>query len=188
MKICILTPYFPFQENGGEAPRINNIARSLKRQGHSLVLVSYCSREDMGIRNNPPEALYGAIYRVRRNMFVSLGMALWALFFGKPVLTGFYFSFSYLAAFKKAVKKENPDLYICPLLWMTSYLNLCHLQDKSIVELIGAFLETDTGTIDDGPWIYRMEKKRIAAYELKTISQYKRCVSVLRTDDDCFSR
>jgi hypothetical protein len=30
MKICILTPRFPFPENGGDVLRINNIARYLK--------------------------------------------------------------------------------------------------------------------------------------------------------------
>jgi hypothetical protein len=119
-------------------------------------------------------------------MFVSLGMALWAFVFGKPLLTGFYFSWSYLAEFRKMIKKESPDLYISPLLWMTPYLNFCRLQDKSIVGLTGASLETDAES-GDVPWIYRIEKKRIAAYERKTISQYKKCVPVLQTEDVCFS-
>jgi hypothetical protein len=179
MKICILAPQFPFPEDN-DVLHINNIARSLKRQGHTIMLVSYYSDN----RQSVDELPYDKIYRIGRSTFVSLGMALWAFVFGKPVLTGFYFSLSYLAQFKKAVKKENPDLYISPFLWMTPYLNLCHLQDKSIVELPGTYSKTAAS----GSWICRMEKKRIVAYERKTISQYKKCVLVLRTDDACFSK
>ena len=42
MKYCILTPRFPFPENGGDVLRINNIAKYLKSAGHELVLVSFC--------------------------------------------------------------------------------------------------------------------------------------------------
>lgn len=41
MKICILTPRFPYPENGGDVLRINAIAKYLKSKGHTLILVSY---------------------------------------------------------------------------------------------------------------------------------------------------
>ena len=40
MNICILTPRFPYPQFGGDALRINEIARYLKQQGHHLILVS----------------------------------------------------------------------------------------------------------------------------------------------------
>ena len=181
MKICILTPQFPFPEDGGRMLRIDLIARYLKSRGHSLVLVSYYSGDDI----EPAKAPYDTIYRVKRSLFISFGMSLWALVLGKPLVAGAYFSFAYLVEFKKAIKKEMPDLYISPFLWMTPYLNLCHLQEKSVVELSGAVFTTDVrGT--GGSWIYRLEQKRIAAYVRKTISRYKKCVPVLREDDECF--
>lgn len=41
MKICILTPRFPFSENGGDVLRINSIARYLKSKNYELVLISF---------------------------------------------------------------------------------------------------------------------------------------------------
>jgi hypothetical protein len=116
-------------------------------------------------------------------------MSLWALLFNKPIQIGYYFSFAYLAKFKKIVKKEKPDLYISHLLRMVPYLNLCHLQDKSIVEMTDAL--SKTYSIAGGvqgfllkKFIYRIEKKRIAFYERMAIAKYKKCVLVSQADKD----
>jgi hypothetical protein len=191
MKICILTPRFPFPENGGDVLRINNIARYLKSRGHTLILVSYCTQMDICSLNNIPEALYDTIYYVKRSKFVALGMSLWALLFNKPIQIGYYFSFAYLIEFRKVIKKESPDLYISHLLRMVPYLNLCHLQDKSIVEMTDALSRTYglSGEIRGFSLkkaIYKLEKKRIFAYECRTMTRYKKCVLVSRTDKDYF--
>jgi hypothetical protein len=47
MKICILTPRFPFPETGGDLLRINNIAHYLRHQGHYLILVSFYEQNDL---------------------------------------------------------------------------------------------------------------------------------------------
>jgi hypothetical protein len=187
MKICILTPRYPFPENGGDVLRINNIARYLKSKGHTLVLVSYCSKADMG--GKPPEALYDTVYLVKRSRPVSLGMSAWALVFNKPIQIGYYFSFTYLAKFREVIRKENPDLYISHLLRMVPFLNLCHLQDKSIVEMTDALSKTYSMSGGASGFslkkiIYRIEVKRIAAYERKTAARYKKCVLVSQTDKE----
>jgi hypothetical protein len=189
MKICILTPRFPFPENGGDVLRINNIARYLKGRGHSLVLVSYGSQKNIDNQNNITKSLYDTIYYVRRNKFVSLGMSLWALLLNRPIQIGYYFSFTYLAKFKEVIKKEKPDLYISHLLRMVPYLNLCHLQDKSIVEMTDALSKTyalsgDTPLFSLKKIIYMLEKKRIADYEHKTVARFKKCILVSQADKD----
>jgi hypothetical protein len=189
MKICILTPRFPFPENGGDVLRINNIARYLKNRGHTLVLVSYCAKKD--INNKSIEPLYDAIYYVKRNGLTSLGMSFCALFFNKPIQIGYYFSFAYLAEFKRVIKKEKPDLYISHLLRMVPFLNLCRLQDKSIVEMTDALSKTyglsgGISRLSLKKIIYLIEKKRIATYERRTIAQYKKCILVSQSDKDYF--
>jgi hypothetical protein len=72
---------------------------------------------------------------------------------------------------------------------MVPYLNLCHLQDKSIVEMTDALSKTysTSGTIQGFSLkkiIYRIEKKRISAYEHSTIAQYKKCILVSQADKD----
>jgi hypothetical protein len=189
MRICILTPRFPFPENGGDVLRINNIARYLKSRGHTLVLASYCSWGDLQTKNNPPEPLYDTMYLIQRRRLVSLGMSAWALVFNRPIQIGYYFSFGFLAEFKKIIKQEKPDLYIAHLLRMVPFLNLCHLQDKSIVEMTDALSKTysQSGSfrgLSLKKIIYRIEKKRIEAYERKTAAVYKKCILVSQADKD----
>jgi hypothetical protein len=189
MKICILTPRFPFPENGGDVLRINNIARYFKSKGHTLVLVSYCSQDNIDNHYVISEQLYDKIYYVKRNGFVSLGYSAWALLCGKPIQIGYYFSLAYLFEFKKIIKMEKPDLYVSHLLRMVPYLNLCHLEENSIVEMTDAL--SKTYTISDNSslfsikkFIYKIEKKRIARYEQATIKKYKKCVLVSKADKE----
>jgi hypothetical protein len=187
MKICILTPRFPFPENGGDVLRINNIARYLKSRGHTLILVSYCSQHDIDNQKNVHELLYDDIYYVKHNKITSLVMSILALIFNRPIQIGYYFSFVYLGKFRKIIKRENPDLYISHLLRMVSFLNICHLQDRSIVEMTDALSKTYEMSITSELFslkkiIYQIEKKRIARYERKTVVQYRKCVLVSQSD------
>jgi hypothetical protein len=189
LKICILTPRFPFPENGGDVLRINNISRYLKSKGHTLVLVSYCTQKDIDNQDNITDPLYDRIYYIKRNTFVSLGMSFWAFLLNKPIQIGYYFSFTYLAKFKKTIKEEKPDLYISHLLRMVPFLNLCRLQDKSIVEMTDALSKTygmsgNVLAFSLKRIIYLIERKRIAAYERRTIAKYKKCVLVSQMDKD----
>jgi len=139
MKICILTPRFPFPKNGGDVLRINNIARYLKSKGHTLILVSYSGGGECDA-----ERIYDKIYPIRRSGLAALGYSMWAFLLGKPIQIGYYFSLAFLSVFKKIVRDEKPDLYIAHLVRMVPYLNICHLQDKAIVEMTDALSKTYT--------------------------------------------
>jgi glycosyltransferase involved in cell wall biosynthesis len=185
MKICILTPRFPFPENAGDVLRINNVCRYLKSKGHTLILVSY------GTKNNaiPEEPLYDTIYWVKRNKIVSFINSIFAILLNKPIQIGYYFSFAYLLKFKQTIKLEHPDLFVSHLLRMVPYLNICHLQNRSIVDFPDAFskmytLAAKVSYLSLKKLIYSFEKKRIADYEKKTISTYKKCVLVSQADKE----
>ena len=191
MKICILTPRFPFPENGGDALRINNICRYLKSKGHTLILISYCSSADIQRQHNTLEQIYDKIYYVKYNRAASFVNAILALILNKPIQIGYYFSFAYLSTFKKVIKAEQPDLYISHLIRMTPYLNICNLQDKSIIEMTDALSKTYTfvnksAGISLKKMIYKIERKRVAKYEMRTINSYKKCVLVSEADKDFF--
>jgi len=182
MKICILTPRFPFPENGGDVLRINNIARYLKSKGHTLILVSYS-----GGGESETERLYDRIYWIKQNKFAALGYSLWAFLLGKPIQIGYYFSLAFLSALKKVIKDEKPDLYIAHLVRMVPYLNICHLQDKAIVEMTDALSKTymlsaAAAMFSFKKLVYAIEKKRIARYEKATIAAYRKCVLVSDAD------
>jgi hypothetical protein len=187
MKICILAPRFPFPENGGDVLRINNICRYLKSKGHLLILVSYCSRTDA--KHTILEHIYDKIYCIKRNRLVSLINSAFAFILNKPIQIGYYFSFTYLSVFKNVIALEQPDIYLAHLLRMVPYLNLCRLQDKSIVEMTDILSKTYTiasksAGISLKKIIYMIEEKRIAKYEIKTINKYKKCVIVSEADKE----
>lgn len=191
MKICILTPRFPFPENGGDVLRINNICRYFKSKGHTIILVTYCSQYDIENQKSIPEQLYDKIYYIKRNKFVSLVNSIFAFVLNKPIQLGYYFSFSYLFTFKRIIKNECPDLYVAHLLRMVPYLNLCHLQDKSIIEMTDVLSKT-YGMSGKFPVfslkkiIYWIEKNRIASYEYQTATSYKKCILVSWKDKEYF--
>jgi hypothetical protein len=190
MKICILAPRLPFPELGGDVLRINNIAKYLKSKNHTIMLVSYFKNNvDIHKYNTMLEEIYDKIYYVKQNKLVSFINSIAAFLINRPIQIGYYFSFAYLFNFKKIIKKENPDLYIAHLLRMVPYLNLFHLQDKSIVEMTDALSKT-YGLIDNTSlfslkkYIYFIEKNRIAVYEKKTIKIYKKCILVSQRDKE----
>jgi hypothetical protein len=112
-----------------------------------------------------------------------------AFVLNKPIQVAYYFSLAYLFAFRRIVKSECPDLYIAHLLRMVPYLSLCRLQDKSIVEMTDALSKTyhvaqNASKLSLKRIIYKIEEKRIAKYEQKTINTYKKCVLVSQADKE----
>jgi glycosyltransferase involved in cell wall biosynthesis len=187
MKICILTPRFPFPENGGDILRINNIAKYLKNNGHTLLLITFfCKSRDKNY-DLILKQFYDEIFYVRQYKIVCFINSILAVIFNKPIQIGYYFSLSYLLLFHKIIKKEKPDIYITQLLRMVQYTNIFNLQDKTIVDMADALsnmyaLSDVAKGIYFKKIIYNIEKKRIAIYEWLTINKYKKCV--LNTDAD----
>ena len=131
MKICILTPRFPFPENGGDVLRINNIARYLKAKGHSLVLVSLSDTAHPDVAE--AETLYDRVFVTPRNHLLSLIHGMLFMLCGRPIQCGYYHSSAYRKLLKDVVEQEQPDLFISHLLRMSPYLEQLHVEAHSIV-------------------------------------------------------
>jgi hypothetical protein len=142
MKICILTPRFPFPENGGDVLRINHICRYLKSRGHTVILLTYFDKTNNEGCKKFAESLYDKVYYVKRSNVFSFIFSAIAFIFNKPIQAGYYFSFGFLSEFKSLIKKEYPELYIVQLLRMVSYTNIMRLQDKTIVDMADALSKT----------------------------------------------
>lgn len=184
MKICILTPRFPFPENGGDVLRINNIARYLKSEGHSLILVSYCEQH-----NNTDEALclYDKVYVVKRQNLTSFYHSATFLMQGKPIQCGYYFSDGFEELFRKVVQNEKPELYISHLLRMAPYLERNGLQKLSIIEMTDALSRTYAMSSNAKGGIlkriiYRLEKDFIKRYEKHVVKSFPKVVLVSQAD------
>ena len=184
MKICILTPRFPFPENGGDVLRINNIARYLKAQGNELLLVSFYDN-----KANMEEAckLYDKIFLVRRKRFLSYVNSLIFFSCGRPVQCGYYYSMSFLRKFRDVIRAEKPDRFIAHLLRMAPYLEKEDLYALSTVEMTDALSKTYsmTSKAQGGllkKIVYKFERSLIRKYEDHVIKVFPKVVVVSQAD------
>ena len=185
MKLCILSPRFPFPENGGDVLRINNIARYLKSKNFELVLISFY--EDEIRLKKEYFALYDTIYMIKRKKIVSLAMSLIFALTGRPIQCGYYFSFAFLKQLRRTIKRELPDEYISHLLRMTPYLELTRQQKNSIVEMTDALSKTYALSVKAKgnivkKCIYRAELSLIRRYEKYVAANFPKVVLVSDAD------
>lgn len=186
MKICILTPRFPFPENGGDVLRINNIARYLKSQGHHLVLISYY---DYATDESLARMLYDNVYLVKRNKWISALNSLRFMLHGKPIQCGYYYSKRFQRTFAKVVESERPERYVAHLLRMAPYLEQHALYGTSVVEMTDALSKTYAmATRAKGfslkKLIYKAERYLIKRYERHVVEYFPKVVLVSQGDVD----
>lgn len=186
MKICILTPRFPFPENGGDVLRINNIARYLKHQGHFLILVSFVSgKTDL----KSAYQLYDKIYTVQHHKFTAFIMSFFYMLIGRPLQCGYYHSASFQRTLSRVISKEHPHRYIAHLLRMAPYLDNHQLIPSSIIEMTDALSRTyalSTKSSHHSPMqlVYRIENNLIRRYENYVAERFKKNVLVSQSDID----
>lgn len=185
MKICILTPRFPYPQWGGDTLRINEIAKYLKSRGHQLILVSLSDAK------NPPLEdillLYDKVHFVHRSSWQSIFFCLLYFITRRPMQCGYYHSGRYLRKLKEIVKNENPDLFICHLLRMAPYLEKLGVQDKSIVEMTDTLSKTYSIALSAKnagllKYVYSFEQRLIEDYELDVARKFRKVVLVSESD------
>lgn len=187
MKICILTPRFPFPENGGDVLRINNIARYLKARGHELVLVSFC--ESRVCDMDAAHGLYDKVHVVKRHAFVSLCFSLLFWLLGKPIQCGYYYSPAFRRKFREVIGEERPNLFVAHLLRMVPYLEQAGVQASSIVEMTDALSKTYSMSAGAKGGllkrlVYGVEKRLIGRFECHVVRSFPKVVLVSQSDID----
>lgn len=187
MNICILTPRFPYPQYGGDALRINEIARHLKRRGHTLTLVSLSDEAQPPVEQ--ARKLYDKVFFVKRNRVMSLLVGAVNFLLGKPIQCGYYASGAYRKLFRKVVKTERPDLYVSHLLRMVPYLSELHLEERSIIEMTDALsktylLSSKAKGVGLLKYVYLLEQRLIAKYELEVTRSFPKVVLVSQSDID----
>jgi len=187
MNICILTPRFPYPQYGGDALRINEIARHLKRRGHTLTLVSLSDEAQPPVEQ--ARKLYDKVFFVKRNKVMSLLVGAFNFLLGKPIQCGYYASGAYRKLFRKVVQTEKPDLYISHLLRMVPYLSELHLEERSVIEMTDALsktylLSSNAKGVGLLKYVYLLEQRLIAKYELEVTRRFPKVVLVSQSDID----
>ena len=187
MNICILTPRFPYPQFGGDALRINEIARHLKHRGHTLTLVSLSDEAQPPVEQ--ARKLYDKVFFVKRNKVMSLLVGAFNFLLGKPIQCGYYSSGAYRKLLREVIRTEKPDLYLSHLLRMVPYLSELHLEQKSIIEMTDALsktyiLSSKAQGVGLLKYVYQLEQKLIARYEKYVTTHYPKVVLVSQADID----
>lgn len=187
MKICILTPRFPFPQYAGDVLRINEIARYLKRHGHTLVLVSSSDEQEPAV--DEAFKLYDKVYYTCRVPARSRINSVLQFFKGKPMQCGYYYSSEYKKLLMRVIDDEKPDLYISHLLRMTPYLEELGLEKKSIIEMTDAISKTYSFALSAKgggmmKYIYALERPFLQKYEQHVIKYFRKVVLVSKIDTD----
>lgn len=190
-KICILTPRFPVPENGGDVLRINNIARQLKREGYSLILVSF--EDDGSPQIFEAKRIYDKVYTVHRNKLYSLLQSVIFMLSGRAMQCGYYYSAEFKKTLTRVIRKEQPDLYIAHLLRMMPYLDGLKLHDSSIIEMTDALSKTySLSSKSKGnvclKYIYAIEQHLIRRAEQYSMLHFPVNVLVSASDVDYLSK
>lgn len=185
MKICILTPRFPFPENGGDVLRINHIAQYLKQQGNELILVSFCEQEpDI----KAARRLYDKVYYIRRTQYESVLHSASFMLRGKPIQCGYYYSARAQNLVNDVIRKEQPDRFIVHLLRMVPYIPK-NLISRTTVEMTDALSKTyamsqQSKGFSLKKYIYRIERRLIKNYEKDVAETFPKTVLVSQQDID----
>lgn len=186
MKICILTPRFPYPQYGGDVLRINEIARYLKSRGHKLILVSLSDEATPDVET--AKKLYDKVYYVQRNKLQSYINTLLFFVRRKPMQCGYYASSAYEKLLRKVIAEEHPDIYVSHLLRMVPYLESLGLHSKSIVEMTDALSRTYGMSLNAKKggllkFVYYFEQKLIERYEQHVINTFPKNILVSESDE-----
>lgn len=186
MKICILSPRYPWPETGGDTIRMNRLASYLKSQNHEVFLVCFFDGKEADNKKKLP---YDKTILVRRYSFISAFNSFLYIIQGRPIQCGYYQSPLFYRKFSAFIESEKPDRYICWLPRMSDYIIKAGLCDKTILEMSDALSKTyslSTNSKSRGlkKIIYKIERRLIYNEEQKLIKLYPKVVLVAQPDID----
>lgn len=186
MKICILSPRYPWPETGGDAIRINRLSSYLKSQNHEVFLICFFNGKEREKKEKLP---YDKIVTVKRHNLISAFYSFLYIIQGRPIQCGYYQSPLFYRKFSDFVNREKPDRYICWLPRMSDYIIKAGLCNKTILEMSDALsktysLSSNSKSRDLKKIIYNIERRLIYNEEQKLIKLYPKVVLVAQPDID----
>ncbi len=191
MKICIVTPRFPYPENGGDVVLINDIIHYLSDKGNEIILLSYYEKEQIGLINQNYEHIK-QIIPIKRKKIISI---FWSIIFfitRRPIQCGYYYSKAMKKKIKSINKSIKPDLYVCHLLRMLPYFDELQINKNVIVQMSDVLSKTYALSKKSAgsflkKLIYTFEEKPIKRYEIQTVNTYPKTVLVSEQDKSYFA-
>lgn len=182
-RLLILTPRFPYPVVGGDRLRIYQVCKALSER-FSLTLLSLCETDAEMVMPLPPDGVFDRVERVFLSRSRSYLNTLLALGTTTPLQVAYYRS----ADFAKAVDRLMPEhngvlshLIRCAeyvkgsdkprILEMTDAISLNYERVRQLKNVAGLKAQ-----------IYRLESRRLLAYERRIVESFDLSVLVSETD------
>jgi glycosyltransferase involved in cell wall biosynthesis len=166
-RILMLSPRWPYPVIGGDRLRLWQLARHLARR-HDLTLLSLCQTAEEMQAPVPDDGVFAAVQRVHLPRWQSWLQMAAALPTTTPLQVAYYRS----AAFRRTVEAHLPahDLVCCHLVRTAPYAAPARmprwLEMTDAVSLTMARAAgTTVGPLDPRRWLYRLEARRMQAWE-----------------------
>ncbi len=181
-RLLVLTPRFPYPTIGGDRIRILHLCRALSER-YELTLLSQCeTREEMQFE--PKDGLFSRIERVflpRWRSYLNTALAIPS---NRPLQLAYYESAQFRTRLHELVAQN--DLTLAHLIRTGQYIE--NLAVPKILEMTDAIsmnylrMRDLSGNNSLKRLVYRMEQRRLMAYELTTIRQFHRVWLTSQTD------
>lgn len=183
-RVLVLTPRFPYPVVGGDRLRIYQMCKVLAEHA-DLSLLSLCETPEEMHMAPPDDGVFASVERVWLPKWRSRLNALLALPTRMPLQVAYYRS----AEFARRVSLALPrhDLVLAHLIRTGEYVR--HATCPRILEMTDAISlnyrrvsEVDASHFDIRTWVYRLEARRLLAFERRIMSDFDRALLVSEVD------
>jgi polysaccharide biosynthesis protein PslH len=186
MSLLFITSRYPYPLLKGDQVRAHHQIRALAKQGHEIILVTFAN----GQRNAEFEKVCKAVYLVKPPSKASIATHLINLAFSeKPLQLAFFQSTDMSQAIEDAIRQHQPNAAVLQLSRMGHYLQ--HLQKHDLPTLLD-LIDSLAMNIDlkakkasfPVNALWRLEAKRLHAYELEAVAAVAAATVVSQKDKD----
>ena len=190
MRVLFLTSRFPYPPVGGDKNRVFHFIRALSRAGHEVHLVTF----DAAARSRSKDAiaplttLLASLRVVRLPVVFSAARAFLALPGAFPLQAAYYRSSRMRARVTEALERVKPDVVYTHLFRMAPYAlaEMSRYPAAWVLDLTDVISSEIARSLDYrgllDRWLYRVEGRRIAAYEREVAPRFDRCWVVGATE------
>lgn len=186
MKILVLTSRFPYPLEKGDKLRVYHQIKYLSIS-HDLVLVSLSDKKVRSAHLEELEKLCSAVYVFKFPRWWGYTKAMLGFLLGGSLQIGYFHHFGLALKIRKIIYREKPDHIFCQLIRMSKYLEETHHVPKTL-DYMDAFSVGMLRRANDAPWwqkgVFKLESKRLAAYEAKIYHDFDNATIISEQDRD----
>ncbi len=198
-KILILTSRLPYPVIGGDKLRIYYVCKALRDAGYELTLFSFVQNEGERqiAETHEDRKIFNHVQVIILPAWKSYLQTLLGFFTRKPLQVNYYWSRSMLGLVQGRVCSDEYEAILTHLIRMAPYILDPYVSDperiKKVVEFTDAISLNYKRSREQGfgglmSMIYRIEEKRVLAYEKECLLKSDYAVVVSKVDADWLNK